>query len=185
MNLRFGEHVEVKDVPALTQDLSGLCAPDGRADQAPPRREPPAPRARDVRSPRRSVRRPQGTSRPRPRKRRACRSGTCAAAGCWCAPASRSTRRTGRSSSSIRRRCSRSPSTTRSGRRPGSTSRASRRRRASANVKEGIVPMFKFAGFDLPQIPAVEGAPVDGPQGERGRSTSAASSARVSSRSSA
>jgi hypothetical protein len=28
------------------------------------------------------------------------------------------------------------------------------------NVKEGIIPMFKFAGFDLPQIPAVEGSPV-------------------------
>ena len=28
------------------------------------------------------------------------------------------------------------------------------------NVKEGIIPMVKFAGFDLPQIPGVEGAPV-------------------------
>jgi hypothetical protein len=27
-------------------------------------------------------------------------------------------------------------------------------------VKEGTIPMFKFAGFDLPQIPAVEGTPV-------------------------
>jgi hypothetical protein len=31
---------------------------------------------------------------------------------------------------------------------------------ASPNVKEGIVPMVKFAGFDLPQIPGVEGTPV-------------------------
>jgi hypothetical protein len=30
----------------------------------------------------------------------------------------------------------------------------------TANVKEGIVPMVKFAGFDLPQIMGAEGAPV-------------------------
>jgi hypothetical protein len=30
----------------------------------------------------------------------------------------------------------------------------------TANVKEGIVPMVRFAGFDLPQIPGVEGAPL-------------------------
>jgi hypothetical protein len=28
------------------------------------------------------------------------------------------------------------------------------------NAKEGIIPLFKFAGFDLPQIPAIEGGPV-------------------------
>jgi hypothetical protein len=28
------------------------------------------------------------------------------------------------------------------------------------NVKEGVLPMVKFAGFDLPQIPAIEGQPV-------------------------
>jgi hypothetical protein len=30
----------------------------------------------------------------------------------------------------------------------------------TANVKEGIIPMVKFAGFDLPQIMGAEGAPV-------------------------
>jgi hypothetical protein len=159
VNLRFGDHMEVKDVPALTQDLSALSrqmgAPiklllgvnllrhvhatfDRRGDQFIVRKdEPTAP--------------PEATRVPLWYVRGGgmlVRASVSAAAGDKSALLIDTSsmfplglddamwKKAGIDVASL------TPS-------PG-----------TPNVKEGTVPMFKFAGFDLPQIPAIEGAPV-------------------------
>jgi hypothetical protein len=159
VNLRFGDHMEVKDVPALTQDLSALSrqmgAPiklllgvnllrhvhatfDRRGDQFIVRKDEPSAPPEATRVPLWYVR----------------GGGMLVRASVSASPTDRAAflidtsamfplglddsmwKKAGIDVASL------TPS-------PG-----------AANVKEGTVPMLKFAGFDLPQIPAVEGAPV-------------------------
>ena len=160
VNLRFGDHMEVKDVPALTQDLSALSrqmgAPiklligvnllrhthatfDRRGDQFIVRKgEPPAP--------------PEATRVPLWYVRG---GGMLVRASVSAAATDKSALLVDTSSmfpvgldDAMWKKAgidvaSLTPS-------PG-----------AANVKEGTVPMLKFAGFDLPQIPAIEGAPIN------------------------
>jgi len=160
VNLRFGDHMEVKDVPALTQDLSALSrqmgAPiklllgvnllrhvhatfDRRGDQFIVRKEEPAAPPEATRIPLWYVR----------------GGGMLVRAGVSAAPGDRSALLVDTSSmfpvgldDALWKKAGVDIATLTPS--PG-----------MANVKEGIIPMFKFAGFDLPQIPAVEGAPIN------------------------
>ena len=159
VNLRFGEHVEVKDVPAITQDLSGLSrqmgAPiklllgvnflrhahatfDRRGDQFVVRKnEPAAP--------------PEATRVP-----------------LWYVRGGGMLVRAGVSQQSPEKSVLLVDTSSmfpiglddalwkKAGVDLAKLSSAG----GTANVKEGIVPIVRFAGFDLPQIPGVEGAPV-------------------------
>ncbi|MGO8998769.1 MAG: tetratricopeptide repeat protein [Polyangiaceae bacterium] len=159
VNLRFGEHVEIKDVPAITQDLSGLSrqmgAPiklllgvnllrhahatfDRRGDQFVVRKnEPVAP--------------PEATRVP-----------------LWYVRGGGMMVRAGLAKNSPDKSVllvdtsSMFPVALDDAlwKRAGVDLASLQTAPGVANVKEGIVPMVKFAGFDLPQIPGVEGAPV-------------------------
>jgi hypothetical protein len=160
VNLRFGDHMEVKDVPALTQDLSALSrqmgAPiklllgvnllrhvhatfDRRGDQFIVRKDE-------------AVAPPEATRLPLWYVRG---GGMLLRAGVSAAPGDRSAFLVDTSSmfpvgldDALWKKAgidvaSLTPS-------PGAPA-----------VKEGVIPMLKFAGFDLPQIPAIEGGPVN------------------------
>jgi Tetratricopeptide repeat len=159
VNLRFGEHIEIKDVPAITQDLSGLSrqmgAPiklllgvnllrhahatfDRRGDQFVVRKNDP-------------VAPPEATRVP-----------------LWYVRGGGMMVRAGLSSHSPEKTVLLVDTSSmfpvglddtlwkKAGVDVASLTPAP----GTANVKEGIVPMVKFAGFDLPQIPGVEGAPL-------------------------
>jgi hypothetical protein len=159
VNLRFGEHVEIKDVPAITQDLSGLSrqmgAPiklllgvnllrhahatfDRRGDQFVVRKNEPAAPPDATRVPLWYVR----------------GGGMLVRAGVSPQSPEKSVLLVDTSSMF-----------------PVGLDDALWKKAGvdlakltpavgTANVREGIVPVVKFAGFDLPQIPGVEGAPV-------------------------
>jgi hypothetical protein len=159
VNLRFGEHVEIKDVPAITQDLSGLSrqmgAPiklllgvnllrhahatfDRRGDQFVVRKNEPAAPPEATRVPLWYVR----------------GGGMLVRAGVSAQSPEKSVLLVDTSSMF-----------------PVGLDDALWKKAGvdlakltpavgTANVKEGVVPIVKFAGFDLPQIPGIEGAPV-------------------------
>jgi tetratricopeptide repeat protein len=159
VNLRFGEHVEIKDVPAITQDLSGLSrqmgAPiklllgvnllrhahatfDRRGDQFVVRKNDPVAPPDATRVPLWYVR----------------GGGMMVRAGLIPHSPEKSVLLVDTSSmfpvgldDALWKKAGVDLATLTAA--PG-----------TANVKEGIVPMVKFAGFDLPQIPGVEGAPL-------------------------
>jgi hypothetical protein len=159
VNLRFGDHVEVKDVPAITQDLSGLSrqmgAPiklllgvnllrhthatfDRRGDQFVVRKNESATPPDATRVPLWYVR----------------GGGMLVRAGLVQQSAEKSVLLVDTSSmfplgldDALWKKA-------------GVDLAKLTPAAGAPNVKEGIIPMVKFAGFDLPQIPGVEGAPV-------------------------
>ena len=159
VNLRFGEHVEVKDVPAITQDLSGLSrqmgAPiklllgvnllrhthatfDRRGDQFVVRKNEPAAPPDATRVPLWYVR----------------GGGMLVRAGVAQQSPEKSVLLVDTSSMfpvGLEDALWKKAGVDLAKLTPSA---------GSPNVKEGIVPVVRFAGFDLPQIPGVEGAPV-------------------------
>lgn len=159
VNLRFGEHVEIKDVPAITQDLSGLSrqmgAPiklllgvnllrhahatfDRRGDQFIVRKNEPAAPPDATRVPLWYVR----------------GGGMLVRAGVAQQPNDKSVLLVDTSSMF--------PVGLEDGlwKKAGVDLAKLTPAAGSTTIKEGIVPIVRFAGFDLPQIPGVEGAPV-------------------------
>ncbi len=156
VDLRF-DRVEVEGRAGARAGPLAHHPPAGRAHQGAHRRAAAAPRPRDLRPPRRPVRRPPAgraaTARREPgapllpaRRRHDPARDRHARRGRPRFPCS--------STAPARSRCcSRTPR----GRRRASTCTRWRRCPTIPTIKRGIVPMFRVGGFDLAKMPAIEG----------------------------